>query len=167
MDVGHFYHHHTNSKTLEEHFYFPGHCCSKIYTARFCYMTQDGYVHFPQNYYCCVTPLNYSKSRTVKVEQCRLADEGETDKGSADQDFVGERVNHSAELAGDAEPACDGSIDHVGQACNYEQDEGNIEEPPLLLGGNLRKPEYHYQYNDCQNEPAAGKNVRYLVEQSP
>jgi hypothetical protein len=92
-----------------------------------------------------------------------MTNQGETYKSAADEDLISERVNHSAELAGDAELSGNGTIDKVSQTCDYEQDKSDVEKEPSALLLDSRRPKNHQEKNNGQDEPAAGQYVWDLV----
>jgi hypothetical protein len=163
VDVGHLNHYRSYSEALEEHFDFSGDCGGEVYAASFGEMTQDGDINFSENNNGSESPLNYGKDIRVKLEKRGSTDNRETNERAADKYFVGEGVDHSAELAGDTEATCDSAVDHIGQAGDYEQDEGDIEEPPLLLRFEFRRPQNHCQDYDRKDKTATGKNIRQLI----
>lgn len=69
-----------------------------------------------------------------QVKEDWLADDCKADESAADEDFVCERVEHSSELACDAEAAGDGAIGDVGKTCDEEDDECNVEEEGVIVG---------------------------------
>ncbi len=84
----------------------------------------------------------------------------EADECTADEDFVGERVEHSAEFAGDVEFSGDGAVDDVCEAGDYKNGEGGIEEECPVVGAGGVKEHNEKQYG--QDEPAKGQYVRNL-----
>lgn len=95
-----------------------------------------------------------------QVEEQGLAYNCEADKCAADEDFVGERVEHSSELACDAEFSGDGAIGDIGKARDDEDDECDVEEEGAVV--HVGRIQDHQEEDDGEDEPAEGQDVRNL-----
>ena len=93
-------------------------------------------------------------------EEGGFADKCEADECAADEDFVGEGVEHTAEFAGDVEFSGDGAVDNIGKAGDNEDGEGGVESEDSIVGpGDIEK---HTEKEYGQDEPAKGQYVRNL-----
>jgi len=92
--------------------------------------------------------MYYRKCGGGETKKLRLADYSETDKRTADKDFVGQRVYHSSEFAGDAQSPCDGAVDYVGNTRNDKDNKGDIQKEWSVFGISRRCVKNHNQKDD-------------------
>ena len=123
-------------------------------------VTEDGYISLSANQDGGDTPADYAHIRFGNGKEGRFVNNCETDKCAADEDFVGERVEHPAEFAGDVELSGDGTVDNIGN-CGDEKDYKSCVESKSSLFS-VRDIEEHAQEKYSQHEPAEGQYVGNL-----
>ncbi len=146
--MSHLYYHRSDSERLHKHLYLARECSGKVNTAGFRNVAQCGYISFPGYEYSHNRPVYYRKCGGGETKKLRLADYSETDKRTADKDFVGQRVYHSPEFARDVQSSGDGAIDHIGQARNDKDNKGDIKKERFALGIKRGCVENHNKEND-------------------
>ncbi len=134
--MGHLYDDRADGERLNKHFYFAGGRGGKVDAPGFGNVTQCGNVNFSKDENAGHRPKDYFQGGFGQIKKLRLADYGETNKGAADQNFVSQRVHHSAELTGNIELAGYFAVNNIGKAGNDKKDEGNIQkERPVYNTG--------------------------------
>jgi len=158
-DVSRFNEDGSDGEGLDEHFDFSGSDGAEVHAFGLHYVAQDCYVALSGDEDDGDGPTDYVKGFGRPVEEeFRLADYGEADEGAADEDLVGEWVEHTSEFAGDVEFSCNGAVNDVSQACDYEDSEGDVyEQGPV--GRNRRQIEQHCEEQNGKDESAEGQNV--------
>jgi len=152
---------------LEEHFDFSREGGGEIYAAGFSEVAKDGYIGFSCDYDRCDSPLYNGHCEGGYVEDFGLADNSEANEGTADEDFVSERVHDSAELACDAEFSCDSAVNHIRNACYDEKDKSDVKkvgEGARALVVEFGCVEKHNQEDYGQDEPAHSQDVRNVFQ---
>ncbi len=161
----HFYNYRTNREGLKEHFDFAGESSWKFYSFRLAPMPKYGNKSFPCDDYARKAPLDYEMLCSGEIKKFRLADESENDKRAADENFVGKRVNYSAEFAGDIQLSCHCAIDHICQGGDNKNKKSNVEitgERHISISRQCWFEENHRQENHAQYEPAERQDIRQM-----
>jgi len=148
---------------LDEHFDFAGGDGAEVDTFGLGGVPEDGYVALTDNQNGSDRAADNVKRVFGEIEEDGgLTNYREGNECAADEDFVYEGVEHTAEFGGDVKFSRDGAVDDVGEAGDDKDDEGSIEGICFILG-NGRIEEYsEEQYG--QNEPAESKNVCNLFQ---
>ena len=125
--MGHFYYNCADDKGLQEHLEFSREGSCEVDAAGLRDVSQHGDVNFSEDDDAGDRVVYYSQCCRGQVKEFWLAYYGEAYEGSADEDFVGEGVHYSTKFAGDTQFSCDGAIDHIRQAGDNKNDEGDIQ----------------------------------------
>ena len=158
MDVGGLDEDCADGEGLDEHFYFSGGDGAEVNAFCLGGVAEDGYEALPDNQNGGDGPADYMQGNWRPVEEgFRLVDYGKANESAADEDFIDEWVEHTAEFGVEVQFSCDGAVDDVGKSSDDKDDQRGIEQEGSVLGAGRIKE--HTEKKDGKEEPAKGQKV--------
>lgn len=104
--------------------------------------------------------------RYVEMVEGGVSDYRKAEKGTADQEFIGQWIDDSAEPRDDVVGSCDFAVDNVGKACGYEYDKRCQKEGcGFILAGGWRVND-HRQKDRCQHKAQHREGVWHKPDYS-
>ncbi len=97
-DVSGFYDDSAYGERLDEHLNLPRRCSGKVNAFGFGDVSDGGNIDLSEHDDADDRPKNNRIRNRSQVKQLRLFYDGEANKAAADENFIGERVQHSAEF---------------------------------------------------------------------